>query len=125
MRWATAQGHTVFIVSWVNPDAAFAQKSFDDYLRDGPLAALAAIEKATGGSALGLALSLGTQATLTVTDTPDTRSWTTLPARMALTRMHVAAGKHAITIKARGDQVVRSAQVKAGGWAAVNFTDLR
>ena len=48
VRWATAQGHTVFIVSWVNPDATFAQKSFDDYLRDGPLAALDAIEKATG-----------------------------------------------------------------------------
>jgi polyhydroxyalkanoate synthase len=48
VRWATEQGHTVFIVSWVNPDATFAQKSFDDYLRDGPLAALDAIEKATG-----------------------------------------------------------------------------
>ncbi len=48
VRWATAQGHTVFIVSWVNPDATFAQKTFDDYLLDGPLAALAAIEKATG-----------------------------------------------------------------------------
>ena len=48
VRWATQQGHTVFIASWVNPDATYAQKSFDDYLRDGPLAALAAIEKATG-----------------------------------------------------------------------------
>jgi polyhydroxyalkanoate synthase len=48
VRWATAQGHTVFIASWVNPDATYAQKSFDDYLRDGPLAALDAIEKATG-----------------------------------------------------------------------------
>ena len=48
VRWATAQGHTVFIASWVNPDATYAQKSFDDYLLDGPLAALDAIEKATG-----------------------------------------------------------------------------
>ncbi len=48
VRWATAQGHTVFIVSWVNPDATFAQKTFDDYLLNGPLAALDAIEKATG-----------------------------------------------------------------------------
>ncbi len=48
VRWATAQGHTVFVVSWVNPDASYARKSFDDYLLDGPLAALDAIEKATG-----------------------------------------------------------------------------
>ena len=48
VRWATAQGHTVFMVSWVNPDAAFAQKTFDDYLLEGPLAALDAIEIATG-----------------------------------------------------------------------------
>ncbi len=48
VRWATEQGHTVFMASWVNPDATYAQKSFDDYLRDGPLAALDAIEKATG-----------------------------------------------------------------------------
>ena len=48
VRWAVTQGHTVFIVSWVNPDATYAQKTFDDYLVNGPLAALDAIEKATG-----------------------------------------------------------------------------
>ena len=48
VRWAAEQGHTVFIVSWVNPDATFAQKTFDDYLLEGPLAALDAIEEATG-----------------------------------------------------------------------------
>jgi polyhydroxyalkanoate synthase len=48
IRWATAQGHTVFVISWVNPDERFAGKGFDDYLLDGPLAALKAIEQATG-----------------------------------------------------------------------------
>jgi polyhydroxyalkanoate synthase len=48
VRWATEQGHTVFMVSWVNPDASFAQKTFDDYMMQGPLAALTAIEQATG-----------------------------------------------------------------------------
>jgi polyhydroxyalkanoate synthase len=43
-----AQGHTVFVISWVNPDARYASKTFEDYMRDGPLAALDAIEKATG-----------------------------------------------------------------------------
>jgi polyhydroxyalkanoate synthase subunit PhaC len=48
IRWAVAQGHTVFVVSWVNPDASLAQKGFDDYMREGTLAAFDAVEKATG-----------------------------------------------------------------------------
>ena len=48
VRWATAQGHTVFIVSWINPDASLAAITFDQYMLHGPLDALAAIEKATG-----------------------------------------------------------------------------
>jgi len=48
IRWAVQQGHTVFVVSWVNPDAKLAQKGFDDYMLEGPLAALDAVEKQTG-----------------------------------------------------------------------------
>lgn len=48
IRWAVAEGMTVFVVSWVNPDARLAHKDFEDYLTEGPLAALDAIEKATG-----------------------------------------------------------------------------
>ncbi len=48
VRWATQQGFTVFVVSWVNPDRQLAQKRFDDYLVEGPLAALDAMEQATG-----------------------------------------------------------------------------
>jgi polyhydroxyalkanoate synthase subunit PhaC len=48
IRWAVEQGHTVFVVSWVNPDARLAQKGFDDYMREGPLVALDAVEQATG-----------------------------------------------------------------------------
>ena len=46
--WCVAQGLTVFVVSWVNPDEKLAQKSFEDYMREGPLAALDVIEKITG-----------------------------------------------------------------------------
>nr|WP_207537283.1 class I poly(R)-hydroxyalkanoic acid synthase [Sabulicella rubraurantiaca] len=48
IRWAVEQGHTVFVCSWVNPDEALAEKGFDDYMTEGVLAALDAIEKATG-----------------------------------------------------------------------------
>jgi polyhydroxyalkanoate synthase len=48
IKWAVAQGITVFCVSWVNPDSDLAGKSFEDYMLEGPLDALAAIEKATG-----------------------------------------------------------------------------
>ncbi|HWL82296.1 MAG TPA: class I poly(R)-hydroxyalkanoic acid synthase [Roseomonas sp.] len=48
IRWAVAQGHTVFVISWVNPDETLAQKSFEDYMLEGPYAALDAIQKATG-----------------------------------------------------------------------------
>ena len=48
IRWAVSQGHTVFVVSWVNPDARLAMKAFDDYLLEGSLAVLDAVEKATG-----------------------------------------------------------------------------
>jgi polyhydroxyalkanoate synthase len=48
IRWAVEQGFTVFIVSWVNPDAKLARKTFEDYMLEGPLAALDAIERATG-----------------------------------------------------------------------------
>lgn len=52
IRWAVDQGHTVFVVSWVNPDSKLAEKGFEDYMLEGPYAALDAIEKATGEKAV-------------------------------------------------------------------------
>ena len=48
IKWCVAQGLTVFVISWVNPDERHAAKDFVDYMLEGPLAALDAIEKVTG-----------------------------------------------------------------------------
>jgi len=48
VKWCVDNGLTVFVVSWVNPDAKLAAKSFEQYMREGVLAAFDAIEAATG-----------------------------------------------------------------------------
>ena len=40
IRWLVEQGHTLFVISWVNPGPELADKGLDDYLDLGPLAAL-------------------------------------------------------------------------------------
>ncbi|EXI80720.1 MAG: Poly-beta-hydroxybutyrate polymerase [Candidatus Accumulibacter appositus] len=54
VRWASEQGFTTFIISWVDPDPRLAQKSFSDYLVDGVLAAIDAVEQATGEKQIDL-----------------------------------------------------------------------
>ncbi len=48
VRWATEQGLTVFVVSWVNADEKQGRKSFSDYMREGFLEAVQAVQDATG-----------------------------------------------------------------------------
>jgi polyhydroxyalkanoate synthase len=48
IRWLVEQGHTVFVVSWVNPGPELADRDIADYIKLGPIAALDAIEQATG-----------------------------------------------------------------------------
>ena len=50
IRWCVEHGITVFVISWVNPTAKLAQKGFDEYMSEGPLAALDVIEEVTGES---------------------------------------------------------------------------
>ena len=69
IKWAVEQGLTVFVVSWVNPDASYADTSMDDYIREGFLTAMAEVRKITGeaqinaigyciaGTTLGLTLA--------------------------------------------------------------------
>ncbi len=69
IKWIVGQGFTLFVVSWVNPDATFADVGMDDYIRDGYLAAIDEVRDITGqeqinavgyciaGTTLGLTLS--------------------------------------------------------------------
>jgi polyhydroxyalkanoate synthase len=48
IKWCVDQGLTVFVISWINPDEALAQKSFADYMHEGPLEALDVVARITG-----------------------------------------------------------------------------
>jgi len=69
IKWIVDQGFTLFVVSWVNPDASYADVGMDDYIRDGFLRAMTEVRRITGepqinavgyciaGTTLGLTLS--------------------------------------------------------------------
>lgn len=48
VKWLTEQGFTVFLISWVNPDAKLKDKTFADYIHDGLFTALEVVEEITG-----------------------------------------------------------------------------
>ena len=54
IKWAVERGYTVFVISWVNPDEKLAHKTFEDYMLEGPLDALDAIEQATGETSVNV-----------------------------------------------------------------------
>ncbi|HEY2514265.1 MAG TPA: hypothetical protein VGI39_25535, partial [Polyangiaceae bacterium] len=84
------------------------------------------VQAAAGKDSLaGLLLSLGAQATLTALDTPDTRSWETLPARVAVARIRVKAGVHPFRLDARGVLRESTIDVPKRGWAVVSLMALR
>ncbi len=83
-----------------------------------------AVRAGSKGGVVGALLSLGVQATLTAVDTPDTRSWQTLPARLAFARMRVSAGTHSVELVARGVRRKERISLKPGGFAVLAHTVL-
>ena len=60
IKWATDQGHSVFVMSWVNPDEKLAQKDFADYLTEGALTAVEKVCEQTGEDSVnGVGYCLG------------------------------------------------------------------
>jgi tetratricopeptide (TPR) repeat protein len=74
---------------------------------------------------IGILASLGTQATLTALDTPDTRSWETLPARVAVARVRLPPGRHSVVIDARGWKRTQELVVEKNSWQVVSLMALR
>lgn len=54
VKWLVDQGHTVFMVSWVNPGAQHANKNFSDYMHDGVLDSLEQVKKITGEKSINV-----------------------------------------------------------------------
>jgi len=48
IKWMVDQGHTVFVISWVNPDETLAHKDFTSYMKEGPLEAIEVMRAITG-----------------------------------------------------------------------------
>ena len=48
IKWAVEAGHTVFVISWVNPDERHGRMGWEEYIRDGIQLGLDTIEEATG-----------------------------------------------------------------------------
>ncbi len=85
----------------------------------------AAVKSATNDSFAGALAAVATQATLTAVDTPDTRSWSTLPARIAVGRARLAPGQHKLVIRAQGVSHEETFTLEPGGWHAVVLSALR
>ncbi|HET9960445.1 MAG TPA: hypothetical protein VFQ61_38510, partial [Polyangiaceae bacterium] len=83
-----------------------------------------AVRQTAKDGLVGALLGLGVQATLTAADTPDTRSWQTLPARMVFGRARVKAGQHEVVLTSRGVKKRETVTVKPGGFAVVAHTVL-
>ena len=97
IKWAVDQGHTVFVISWVNPDEGLAEKRLDDYMLEGPVAALDAIGKATGesrvnaiGYCLGGTLLAATLAYLSAREAAETGTAADAPSAAGIPPAAVA-----------------------------------
>ena len=89
LKWLVDQGHTVFVISWANPDESHADTGMDAYVKDGVVAALDAVEQATGEAdadlvsyCLGGTLSAMTLAYLAQTGRADRIASATLIATL-------------------------------------------
>jgi tetratricopeptide (TPR) repeat protein len=82
------------------------------------------VARATNNSGLGMLAAMATQAAMVAADTPDTRSWATLPARLAVARLTLPAGRHVVRTSAQGVMREQQVDLKEGSFVVVNLTEL-
>lgn len=122
IRYLVDQGHTVFCISWVNPDERHAKVNFDDYMTDGILAAMREIRRATdeadinivgyciGGTLLAATLAYLNAAPEKPADLPAVKSATYL---VALTDF-AEAGDLAVFIDEEQIKAIEARMAKQG-----------
>jgi hypothetical protein len=89
------------------------------------MAAGSAAKAASKDEGIGVLVALATQATLTAVDTPDTRSWETLPARIAIARVRLPPGTHSVSMSANGGQTQKTVTLSPNGFGVSALTVLR
>jgi tetratricopeptide (TPR) repeat protein len=82
------------------------------------------VAQASNSSAVGMLAAMVTQATMVAIDTPDTRSWATLPARIALARVTLPVGTHVVRTSAQGVMREHTVEIRDSSFAVVNLTEL-
>lgn len=84
------------------------------------------VKQASGSGIGGLLAGLAVQGTMTVIDTPDTRSWVTLPGKVFVARREVPAGEHEVTIAfGSGASVSKKVTIKPGGFVVIPVAAMR
>jgi polyhydroxyalkanoate synthase len=52
IRWTVEQGHRTFVVSWRNPDASLAERTWDDYIENAAIRAIDVVQELTGAKTI-------------------------------------------------------------------------
>lgn len=88
-----------------------------------------AVKKAGGGGVASILAGLAVQGALTAADTPDTRSWVTLPSRISLSRAQVPAGTHTVKVtfegKGTSHVITKTVEVAEGGYVVIPVASMR
>jgi hypothetical protein len=82
------------------------------------------VGKSSNSGALGMLAAIATQAAMAAADTPDTRSWGTLPARVNIARIRLPPGSHKVRVVVQGVAREQQVELSKNGFAVVNVTEL-
>ena len=88
-------------------------------------AAKEGVAEASESSLLGMAAQVAVEGGMAAADTPDTRSWSMLPARIRFSRVHSKPGSQPVRVSVDGKTAQKSVEVRESGPTVVNFSRMR